>query len=255
MPHKLLQKQLRKHGLDSSKAPSQEEWRQFLKDLTHSLEKNAPDLTEMAGGIAHEINTPLATIQLLANTLHDAASAPVPLGKQEVLEMATKIELTVQRISRTIRGLRTFARKGESDSPTPVQVRDLLDETFEVIREKLVQHGIALIAPPVAPELSLECHRSQIAQVLLDLCSVSMEALSTVKEDQRWLEIGVEDLGASVEIRVIDGSTSRPKSTSLGLSISKGIIDQHHGHLAMESKTPNSCFVLTLPKTQKAGAA
>ncbi|MBI3556956.1 MAG: PAS domain S-box protein [Deltaproteobacteria bacterium] len=71
-------------------------------------------LGEMAGGIAHEINNPLAIIHGNAGAIKELAESPdADLGLVRLL--AERIENTTMRISKIIRGLRSFARDGEAD--------------------------------------------------------------------------------------------------------------------------------------------
>jgi signal transduction histidine kinase len=74
-----------------------------------------------------------------------------------------------------------------------------------------------------------------------------------------WLDIHVTDSGNGVPIEA-QAKIFQPffttkeigKGTGLGLSISSGIIQSHNGELKIDNLCPNTCFVIRLPKKQKA---
>jgi PAS domain S-box-containing protein len=223
-------------------------------------------LGEMAGGIAHEINTPLATIQLLSNMLRDVQDGET-IDMETVQMVADKIETTVGRISKIIRGLRTFARQSEGDPFVDTPIGTIVEEAMELMREKLRLAAVDIRISHIPENLSVECRCTQIAQILLNLCGNSVDAM---KEDNRWIEIDVRDRENFVDIIVTDSGTGIPtevrekimqpffttkelgKGTGLGLSISKGIADQHQGQLYLDESCLNTRFVLSLPKRHEA---
>jgi C4-dicarboxylate-specific signal transduction histidine kinase len=91
-----------------------------------------------------------------------------------------------------------------------------------------------------------------------------------LEREERWIKLEVQDKGSLFEISVTDSGpgipkdvarkimspffTTKPpgKGTGLGLSISSNIMTDHGGSLALDSNSPNTRFVLTLPKTREA---
>jgi C4-dicarboxylate-specific signal transduction histidine kinase len=95
----------------------------------------------MAGGIAHEINNPLAVIHgAAANISRMAESGSVPVGA--VLKNSHRIMQTADRISRIVRSLRHVAREGSADEFRETPVRQITEETLELCAERFRVHNI-----------------------------------------------------------------------------------------------------------------
>ena len=100
-------------------------------------------LGEMAGGIAHEINTPLTVIQGRAGQIRrmvEEGAADPPL----LVAFAGKIEATTRRIARIVHGLRSFARQADRDPIESAAVASVVDETLDLCRERFRIQGVAL---------------------------------------------------------------------------------------------------------------
>ncbi|WP_413574542.1 sensor histidine kinase [Bdellovibrio sp. HCB290] len=219
-------------------------------------------LGEMAGGIAHEINTPLNVILLSAEQQLEILEEEI-IDKDLMKESIQKVQSTTNRIAAIVRGLRTFARDGTKDPMEPTSLQMLIDNTMSLCYEKFKLNNVDLRLPPPT-DLVINCRSVQISQVLLNLLNNSFEAIR--EQPVKWIEIGLQDLGEQVEIRITDSGLGiqpeiqaeifRPfyttkeigKGTGLGLSISRGLIEAHHGQLFVDSERPNTCFVIRLPK-------
>lgn len=226
-------------------------------------------LGQMAGGVAHEINTPLCTISLTCEQLLEMLNRG-KFDPEHALVIANRIHGTTAKIARIVAGLRSFARDSSKDPFNPTAIAPLVEDTLSFCREKLINRGITLEfdlfpAPgKSADEITAECRPSQISQVLVNLISNAEDAIIDLPE--KWIRVGVCDLGEKVEITVTDSGTGIPKhvqerlfdpffttkdvgsGTGLGLSISKGLIDAHRGTLTLDSASPNTRFVITLNK-------
>jgi PAS domain S-box-containing protein len=166
-------------------------------------------LGEMAGGIAHEINTPLSTIQLFANLLRESAES-AEIEKEQSLMIADKIESTVGRISKIIRGLRTFARQSDGDPFVTCEVSKIIEEAMDLMGEKLRNHGVRVEIDAGPKGLAIECRPTQITQIIMNMCSNSVDALEDA--ENKWIEIKAVDRGESAELTVTDGGSGIPRS-------------------------------------------
>lgn len=223
-------------------------------------------LGEMAGGIAHEINTPLAVIALKADLL-EAASHTEEFtlnGREIVADACAMIHRTTDRIAKIIIGLRAFARDGASDPFQKMDVQSIVKDTLDLCSEKFRGSGVVLHVQMPENELLLSCRATQISQVLLNLLSNSFDASQEISE--KWIKIEARDLGTEVELSVTDSGhgisaairskLAQPffttkevgKGTGLGLSISRGIVMDHGGHLILDEQSPHTRFVIVLPK-------
>lgn len=221
-------------------------------------------LGEMAGGIAHEINNPLAIISAKAQMLSQLSDKIQPSA---IREYADRIEQTVQRIAAIVRGMRTFSRNGENDPMTISELQTIVNDTLEFCRGNLSRHEITLDVS-IEPDLILECRPTQISQVILNLINNAQDAIQNYEE--KWIRVAASSNRGVITIKVTDSGkgirtdiaermmqpffTTKDvgKGTGLGLSISRGIIEDHHGHLYLDESAPNTCFVIELPEASAA---
>lgn len=223
-------------------------------------------LGEMAGGVAHEINNPLAIIKTLVGQLRDYADDEV-IDKSMLKETLADVEGTVDRIAKIIKGLRSFSRDGSRDLTTTVSVAKLLQDTLGFCGERFKQHQVDLRYSGTSDGISFEGREVEISQVLLNLLNNSYDAILPLKE--KWIELSVSDLSDAVEISVTDSGpgispevrkklfqpffTTKEigKGTGLGLSVSTGLVEGHNGTLTLDTSGFNTRFVVRLPKRTK----
>jgi PAS domain S-box-containing protein len=222
-------------------------------------------LGEMAAGIAHEINNPLAIINCKTSILQTRLEKGIidPLKINSDLET---IGSTVERIARTVRGLLAFSRNTDAESTAATNVQKLIEDTLDLCREKLKNRGVDLRLE-VEPTSYIDCRPNQISQILINLINNACDAIEG--QEQPWLKISVESHPGALAIRVTDSGkplsqeiaakimnpffTTKEvgKGTGLGLSISKGLAESHGGTLTFDEQSKNTAFVLELPKVQK----
>jgi signal transduction histidine kinase len=227
-------------------------------------------LGEMAGGIAHEINSPLAIIKSLSSQIREVLDDD-PLEKSLVNEMATTVEKTTDRIAKIVQGLRTFSREGSKDPFAPVNIFQLIEETLSFCNERIKSGGTQMTVEEFDKRLQIEGRAAELSQVLLNLLNNAHDAIANFQE--KWIRISVHEQAHWVEIHVTDSGKGIPaeaqkkifqpffttkeigKGTGMGLSISSGIVRSHEGELRLNSRSPHTCFVIHLPKAQKAPSA
>lgn len=220
-------------------------------------------LGEMAGGIAHEINTPLAALLLRSEFMEDCIEEGT-VTNEIVAKYVTDMKKISQKIAKIIQGLRTFSRDGSSDPSEVVSLKSLLEDTLEFCQAKISNNGITLKLPEVADTLQISCRSTQLSQVLVNLLNNAYDVVvaSPIKE----IEIKCQDNQDTIKISVIDSGPGVPteiankimqpffttkdvgKGTGLGLSISKGIIESHGGTLSFDRIGDRTHFNIVLPK-------
>lgn len=221
-------------------------------------------LGEMASGIAHEINNPLAIIKMTALQMQKNITEENVILKNGVI----KIDSTVDRISKIIQGLRTFSRDGRNDPFEIVSFDHLIDDILSFCKERLKHHSIQLIKEDFDPNLVFEGRQIEISQVILNLLNNAIDAVDPLSDVDKWIRISAKNNGSFLEIKITDSGKGIPletqakifqpffttkeigKGTGLGLSLSLTIIKNHLGEIFLDNDSPNTCFVLRLPNQQ-----
>lgn len=219
-------------------------------------------LGEMAGGIAHEINNPLAIIQATCDSIRLQLEQGKQIQPEHFFNKVDRITNTVQRISLIINGLRMYSRDSDKFNPKPESLLSIIHSTLALCGEKLKNLGVDCKIE-VAEDIMISCNKIQISQVILNLISNSFYAIKD--EEDKWIRIQAEsengqvkiifqDSGLGIDKEIVDKImeplfTTKPvgEGTGLGLSISKGIIETHGGRIEYCPSDLNTTFWIFLP--------
>lgn len=219
-------------------------------------------LGQMAAGMAHEVNNPLAIICGYADSLQKHANKN-ELNNQAVLDSATKIKNTCQRISKIVHGLRSYSRDVTASPKEEADLQEIIDETLIFCEDKFTKYGVDLSYPKTLKQ-SVICRPVEISQIILNLLNNAFDAAIVTKEkwvridvsqDLEFIMIAVTDSGPGIP-KEISGKIMEPffttkppgKGTGLGLGICQGLIQDHGGHLKIDFNSKNTCFVIYIPK-------
>lgn len=220
-------------------------------------------LGEMAAGVAHEINNPLSIISGRAYQLRRDLLNNESFEINKIETGLVLIESTAEKISKTIKSLRNFARDSRLDSMKRTELKDIISETLGLCKERFKHMNIEVIVDDI-PSISIDCRSIQISQVLLNILNNSFDAISL--NDKKWIHIGFKEDKDKIIIGVTDSGrgvsvelqkklmqpffTTKTESNrpGLGLSISHEIITEHHGKFFYDSSSAHTRFVIELPK-------
>lgn len=220
-------------------------------------------LGEMAGGVAHEINTPLAAIQLLSGQL-EALLASDPVDREKIKNIMETVEQATERIANIVKGLLFFSREGSADPMCSESVEHIVEDTLSLCQEKFKIERISIRRIPAPSSVAVVCRRIEVSQILLNLLNNARDAVVSLPE--KWIRIEVIEREAWVEIAVVDSGHGIPKKvqekmfqpfftskevgkgTGLGLSISAGLAKSNQGELSYDRQSDHTRFVLSLPK-------
>lgn len=219
----------------------------------------------LAAGVAHEVNNPLAIIKGQSELLIRKASERT-LDFESSLKNLNSIAVTTERIAKIVRALKTYTRESDSDQAIQVNLTEVVEDTVELFRSRLKNAGVELRLQ-MKPELCVACRPAQISQVIMNLVSNSLDAISD--QDQKWIHIKGLIRDGIVHLYIIDSGTGIAKDiaekmmnpffttkeigrgTGLGLSISAGLINSHGGTLGYCADSANTTFIVTLPESRK----
>ncbi len=245
-----------------------------IKKMTSTIELQNAKMTnsskmsllgEMAGGIAHEINTPLSVIIGLVELIKDDIPEQQP-NRTEAIARLLKVEITAYRIANIVKGLRLFSRNSENDPMTEVSIEDVVQATLDLCREKIIHASIELKIKTEV-EVHILARPAEVSQVLMNLVSNAIDAVANLND--KWIELNcfvksdrlymhVTDSGGGIPAEIVVKMmnpffTTKEvgKGTGLGLSISSGIIESHGGTLNYDSLCAHTRFVIELPVYKK----
>ena len=230
-------------------------------------------LGEMAGGIAHEINNPLAIIRGYAEILMASIESNAHPDRDLVGKMSEKILQTSDRISSIVQGLRRISRDASHDEYEVFPVADVVKDTLGLCKERFESSGIMLSVQYRVEGLYIKCRAVEISQVLLNLLNNAYDAVKS--ETEPWVnveidEVALEDGSPGVQLSIVDSGPGVPihirdkilnpffttkelgEGTGLGLSISNSIIKSHDGELVLDEAFHRTRFVIRLPKEKVA---
>ncbi len=222
-------------------------------------------LGEMSGGIAHEINNPLAIINAKASQLKKRVQKG-PIDVEKLIKDLEIIEETTYRIAKIIKGLRSFSRNTEKDPLVLESLSQVISDAISLCSERFKVHEI-LLTVDIDQDLNILCRSAEISQIIVNLLSNSYDAIEHLND--KWIKIEVREAGENVHVMVTDSGNGISKEiaqkimfpfyttkevnkgTGLGLSISQGIAKKHNGRLYYDGTYKNTRFVLELPLANK----
>ena len=217
---------------------------------------------ELSASITHEINQPLAAI--LSNA--EAGEHLIQSGKAnlaELQEILASIRQDDLRASDVIERMRRLLRKEQTEM-RPLNVNDAIESIVRLTRGLAMSNGVS-VHTALDPSLpSIRGDYVQIQQVLLNLIMNAVEAVGAAPAERRRIVIStMERPRGNVEVTVKDGGpgiapdklarifepffTTRPNGMGLGLSITRSIVNAHHGTIWVESDGTGAMFRFTLP--------
>ena len=223
-------------------------------------------LGEMAGGMAHEINNPLAVIQLQTDILKRSIEKD-NFDMDTAGNRLTVITDSLQKINKVILNLREFSRDTSNDPMINFSVKDIVTQTLSFCRMRFADHGIQ-IDQNHFNDFEIHCRPIQLSQAILNLLNNSFESLIKSDVDNKRIRIEVEKHAKWAVIKVIDNGKGVPlvirerifdpffttkevgEGMGLGLSVSLGMIEAQNGKLELDTSGDKTVFVIKIPLAQ-----
>ena len=204
-------------------------------------------LGQLVAGIAHEINTPFASIKSNNSIMTKLIQK---LENEDLKEMFKEINevdnVAVERVHKLVTSLKRFVRLDEAQLQS-VNVNDEIDLTLELLNHEL-KNKITVVKN-YSNVNQIKCYPNLLNQVFMNILMNAVQSIenkgkiviSTIIEGKN-LNIKIKDNGKGIKKDIQDkifqiGFTTKPYGlgTGLGLAISKKIINKHRGNISFTS--------------------
>lgn len=230
---------------------------QYQVMLTNS--SKLASLGEMAGGMAHEINNPLAVIQLQSDLLKKSLSS-----NEVALKRLEDVNQSLLRITKVIQNLKHFSRDTSKDPIVEASTKEIVEQTLSFCRARYADQGIQIDDQSIG-DYKILCRPIQLSQAMLNILNNSFESLISRNIENKRITISVEKVQDKAIIRISDNGPGVPQAISskifepffttkeigdgmgLGLSVSLGMIEAQKGSIELDTTRRDTSFVIRMP--------
>ena len=253
----------------SERVEAEEADRRHREALAHV--SRLATMGELAASIAHEVNQPLSALVVNAQAAQRFLAAPSPdLG--EIDDALGDIAEDAQRAGSVIRHMRTLLRKGEQRTE-PVDLNALVTSTVDMLQSDAVARDVSVTVDLAESLPAVSGDPIQLMQVVLNVMVNAFEAVSEESRRPRLVGIKTSTTTNSIEISLTDNGpglpddiegqafgpfvSTKPDGLGLGLSISRSIVEAHHGQLLAENNSLEGAtlrIILPVAPTSDPGA-
>ncbi len=245
---------------------AEQQSRQHQSELVHVCRVST--MGEMATGLAHELNQPLAAIVNFASGCVRRLQSGNG-DEAELVHAMAQITAQAERASEIIKRLRVLVGKRPQEH-TLVNLNHLVLEVASFVEYVASKHRVDVSLHLYPGPLPVEVDLVQIEQVLLNLIRNAIDAMLHVNVERRKLELITERRGddqgrghcqglpGRVSLRILSTSlfdaffSTKEDGMGMGLSISRKIIESHHGQISATSELGKGAeFRIVLPSDPK----
>ncbi len=238
-----------------------------LRELELMRKDRLATIGVLAAGLAHETGTPLGTVRGRAELALGSLDADSPIREDLKIIIAQ-----VDRLAEITRSLLALAIKSNYDTSGTTFVKEVLDNVYNMIRDKIETRKIAM-KMQVSEDTKVTAPSDHLGQVVLNLLTNSLHAIETAiaegradghtidvtrKDRETHWEVSVQDTGCGIADKQIH-DLFRPFFTTkevgegkgLGLAIAHQMIHSWGGSIHVESKVGRGTTVtIVLPKAK-----
>ncbi len=242
------------------------------EELAHREEeiiqsKKLASLGVLTAGVAHEITNPLNNISMIAQTYEEVYPQ---LPEQERIEFMRTVDAETERIRKIVKNLLDFSKPKDAH-PSEADINVVIQKTLTLVQNMVEVSNIELTVNTENDLPHLFIDENQIQQVLVNLVTNAVQAMpqggklyigTRSGRTTESVEVTVMDTGKGIPPEFLPHifdpffSTKGEGGTGLGLSVSYGIVRNHHGDIRVESKVGvGTTFTIELPTWKGAQAS
>ena len=220
---------------------------------------------ELAAGVGHEINNPLAIAKGNLDLIKRMAKKGKELSEEILNPYFEKIENSNKRIAKIVMGLRSFARVDDEEKKC-FSFLDALEESIEMVKKIYENEGVTISFSPDENlrKFGIKGLRGSTQQVYINFLSNAKDAVESTEKKEIHIDIIKENdsivmtfsdtgkgIPTEIKNRIFDPFFTTKevnKGTGIGLSISEKIIQEMDGRLYVEDrKGGGTTFKLKVP--------
>jgi two-component system, NtrC family, sensor histidine kinase HydH len=248
-------------GLGSALLPAEEE-----PEITRRLRAQYAEISQLAGGLAHEIRNPLSTVSLNLDLLAEDFQKPETPRDRRVLQRVERLQHEVYRLRDILENFLRFARVQDLGLVS-TDLNTIVDELCDFYEPTASTKGIVIRTFLAADLPMTRIDADLFKQALLNLVLNAEHAMPsggelmlTTRREGGWIVLDVIDTGVGmteeVRARIFDAFFStRPAGSGLGLPTARKIIEAHGGTLQVQSEPgKGSQFTVRLPASEPKSA-
>ncbi len=233
-----------------------------FNELATSLYKQEKLRKQFTRDLAHELRTPLATLQSQIEAFQDGVWEP----------SAERLKQSHRELMRLVRLVDEMEKLLSAENPSMVlrkeklEIGELLQSLYEQFYPAFQDKGIRLTLDDLKEKIWLEVDRDRFMQIMTNIINNALKftasggevRLLAVKEDHKVTMV-IEDNGMGISEddlphifeRLYRGDKSRERERGgygIGLSIVKALVEAHKGEVRVESKLgEGTCVIITFP--------
>jgi len=215
----------------------------------------------LAAGVAHEVNTPLTGVSSYTQMLLGMLNESDP--KHALLQ---KVRTQAERATNIVNNLLNFSRTGSATEFAEINIARVLDDTVQLLEPQLRRSQIEIVRSYDKDAPEAYGNAGKLQQVFTNLLLNARDAIpdggritvATSTADDGSLVVEVADTGIGIApenvAKIYDPFYTTKgvgRGTGLGLAVTYGIVQEHAGHINVESVPGRgSTFRITLPSAR-----
>jgi len=222
-----------------------------LRKLYQEVEQRGRQIAELSASVAHEVRSPISTIQGYTELLEDDLDDDDP-GLEYIAGIKNEIKILNSKITDFIH----FARPLKID-PMPVDVIEILDSALVSMDKELNDNKVVAVRSISLSVAEVQGDFDQLRSLFINLIRNAVQSMDKggglvvsarmcnginqdVNSEPDSVEIRIEDTGSGLNPETLERAfdpffTTKGMGTGLGLAIAKKIVDIHNGKIELEN--------------------